>query len=84
MTQPTRQFERVRAVANDLLDDVVDRAISICEIPSPTGSEVERGRLVAALLADLGYQPDTDHVGNVYARRGNRGGNVVMLAAHLD
>lgn len=84
MTPSQRQLERVRATASELLDSVVDRAISICEVPAPTGAERERAAFVASLLGDLGYAPETDDTGNVYARRGRRGGKAVMLAAHTD
>ena len=84
MTPSQRQLERVRATSADLLDTVADRAVSICEVPAPTGAEAERGAYVASLLTELGYTPETDDAGNVYARRGNRGSKVVMLAAHTD
>lgn len=84
MTPTQRQSQRVRATASELLDSVAERAIAICEIPAPTGAERTRAEYVAALLSGIGYAPDIDAVGNVYARRGDRGGKAVMLAAHTD
>ena len=84
MTPSQRQLERVRATASELLDQVTERTIAICQVPAPTGAEAERASYVSSLLTGLGYAPETDDAGNVYARRGNRGGKVVMLAAHTD
>ncbi|HYI15638.1 MAG TPA: M20/M25/M40 family metallo-hydrolase [Thermomicrobiales bacterium] len=84
MTPSQRQLERVRATATELLDAVAERAKAICDVPAPTGAEAERATYVASLLTELGYTPETDDTGNVYARRGSKGGKVVMLAAHTD
>jgi tripeptide aminopeptidase len=84
LSQSQRHVERVRSAASDVLDLVVQRTIDICEVPAPTGSEHNRAAFVARLLAAQGYAPETDDIGNVYARRGNRGGKLVMLAAHTD
>jgi tripeptide aminopeptidase len=84
LTPSQRQLERVRTTASDVLSQVAERAISIAEVPAPTGAERERAIHVASLLNALGYPTETDDVGNVYARRGTRGGKVVMLAAHTD
>ncbi|MEX2315049.1 MAG: M20/M25/M40 family metallo-hydrolase [Thermomicrobiales bacterium] len=84
MTPNQRQFERLRVAATGLLDSVAERAIAICEVPAPTGAEGARANFIASLLSGLGYSPERDDVGNVYARRGSRGGMAVMLAAHTD
>ncbi len=84
MTPTQRQLQRVRSAADQLLDEVVERSVAICEVPAPTGAEQERSLFVASLLARIGYVADVDDIGNVYARRGSRGGKAVMLAAHTD
>jgi len=74
----------VRATASDVLERVIERTIHISEIPAPTGAEHRRATAVAELLETSGYATDMDELGNVYARRGKRGGKVVLLAAHTD
>jgi acetylornithine deacetylase/succinyl-diaminopimelate desuccinylase-like protein len=74
----------VRATAFELLDGVAERAVSICQVPAPTGAEHERAAYVASLLSGLGYAPEQDDAGNVYARRGKGSGKVLLLAAHTD
>ena len=39
---------------------------------------------MAELLRRRGYEPELDEVGNVYARRGRRGGPLLLLACHTD
>lgn len=84
MIQPQLLLERVRAIAFELHMSVADRAIAICEVPAPTGAEQHRAAYVTTLLGECGYEAEIDDVGNVYARRGKRGGRAVMLAAHID
>ncbi|HET7036285.1 MAG TPA: M20/M25/M40 family metallo-hydrolase [Thermomicrobiaceae bacterium] len=77
-------LERIRAEAQARTAAVAALAARICEVPSPTGEESQRGAFVASLLAERGYQTETDDVGNVYTRRGRRGGPLLMLLAHID
>lgn len=84
MTPSQRQIERVRSAAAARRDWVIDLTRTICEIPAPTGAEHERARRVAALLTDSGYGTELTDIGNVYVRRGQRGGPALMLAAHID
>jgi acetylornithine deacetylase/succinyl-diaminopimelate desuccinylase-like protein len=84
LTPSQRQLERVRATAFELLDEVAERAVSICQVPAPTGAEHERATFVGSLLSKAGYTPEHDDAGNVYARRGSGAGKVLMLAAHTD
>jgi len=79
-----QQVEQVRAAAADRVAFVADLAMRICAVPAPSGLEAERARFVAQLLRDVGYAADVDEIGNVYARRGDRGGQLLMLAAHTD
>ncbi len=74
----------MRAAAADRVAFVADLAMRICAVPAPSGLEAERARFVAQLLRDVGYAADVDEIGNVYARRGDRGGQLLMLAAHTD
>lgn len=75
---------RLRAAANDRTEALVDLAVRIAAVPAPTGAEQERAKFVAELLRERGYATEMDEIHNVYARRGNRGGPVVMLLAHTD
>jgi tripeptide aminopeptidase len=78
MLQYLRDASHARAEATATL------AIRICEVPSPTGDEAERAAFIAALLRERGYVPEIDAISNVYVRRGNRGGKIVMVTAHTD
>lgn len=84
MSPSQRQLEHVRATAAKHVQVVADLALRICAVPAPTGQEIDRARFVAQLFSDVGYEAEIDEVGNVYARRGSRGGDVLMLAAHTD
>jgi len=65
---------------------VVEEAVLICEIPSPTGHEKRRAEFVAEKFRDTGWLVDIDEVGNVIAlpARETHGGRTIMVAAHLD
>lgn len=78
------ELGRLREAARARTEAVAELATRICEIPSPTGGERQRAEFVAARFRERGYQPEIDEVNNVYVRRGNRGGRVVMLLAHTD
>jgi acetylornithine deacetylase/succinyl-diaminopimelate desuccinylase-like protein len=78
------ELERLREAAMSKTEAAAELATRICEVPSPTGAERQRAEFVASLLRERGYEPEIDEVSNVYARRGNRGGPVVMLLAHID
>jgi acetylornithine deacetylase/succinyl-diaminopimelate desuccinylase-like protein len=56
----------------------------ICAVPSPTHAERQRAEFVAGIFRELGYEPEMDDVDNVYARRGDKGGKVVLVLAHTD
>jgi acetylornithine deacetylase/succinyl-diaminopimelate desuccinylase-like protein len=84
MSPSRRQVEDARAIAAKKAQGVADLAVRICQVPGPTGHEIDRARLVAQVFQDAGYRPEIDDIGNVYARRGSRGGRVLMLAAHTD
>lgn len=66
------------------VDSVADLAVQICEVPAPTGQEESRARFVSDLLTERGYETQRDDAGNVYARRGGKGGPALVLAAHID
>lgn len=77
-------LHRIRGAATARAEATAALAVRICEVPSPTGHEAERAALVAGLLRERGYAPETDAMGNVSTRRGGRGGPVVMVTAHTD
>ena len=64
---------------------VVEEAIRICEIPSPTFEEGERAKYVQRRFEGLGLKDVTiDAAGNVRGRRPGSGGPGLAMAAHLD
>ena len=65
---------------------VVEEAVRICEIPSPTFDEGERARYVRGRFEALGLKDVTiDAAGNVRGRRpGATAGPGLAMAAHLD
>jgi tripeptide aminopeptidase len=65
---------------------VVEEAIRVCEIPSPTFDEAERAAYVQGRFAELGLADVAiDHAGNVRGRRpGAGGGPGIAVGAHLD
>ena len=78
------QLNAIKEAAQANLESTVDMTMRICEVPSPTGLEHERARFVASLLEQRGYTPEIDDVSNVYARRGDRGGPILLVDAHTD
>jgi acetylornithine deacetylase/succinyl-diaminopimelate desuccinylase-like protein len=79
------ELDQVRSLAVAHVEAVVELTQRICAVPAPTGLEEQRGQLVASLLEERGYTPEIDEVGNVYARRGQKNKQpVLMLLAHLD
>lgn len=84
MPPSQRQVDQARAAAAGRVNFVADLAMRICAVPAPSGQELDRARFVAQLLEDVGYPAEIDEIGNVYARRGTRGGPLLMLAAHTD
>jgi tripeptide aminopeptidase len=65
---------------------VIEEAVRVCEIPSPTFDEAERAAYVKDRFAELGLADVTiDHAGNVRGRRPGAGaGPGVAVGAHLD
>lgn len=84
MKAQSRPYDALRAAARERVELVASLAAEICRVPAPTGSEQTRASAVAELLNRRGYQPQLDEVGNVYARRGKRGGRLLLLLCHLD
>ena len=68
------------------VDSIVDLAIEICRVPSPTGSESEKCRLIQGILRD--YEIDgvsEDDAGNVIvAYNPYDAAKYLVLAAHVD
>ena len=84
MSASIGMLDQIREVSKAKVDVICDLAVRICQVPSPTGMEEERAHFVGALLEGRGYSPEYDDVGNVYTRRGQRGGPVILVDAHLD
>ncbi|HET9015541.1 MAG TPA: M20/M25/M40 family metallo-hydrolase [Thermomicrobiaceae bacterium] len=78
------EMERVRAAARSRIEATAELTARICAVPAPGGLERERAEFVAGLLRERGYDPVIDEISNVYVRRGQRGGPVLMLLAHID
>jgi acetylornithine deacetylase/succinyl-diaminopimelate desuccinylase-like protein len=74
----------IRTMAAGAIEATGQLAATICRVPAPTGEEGERAALVASLLEERGYPAEVDAIGNVYVRRGHRGGPALMLLAHTD
>lgn len=67
------------------LHDVIDDAVTICEIPAPPFAESRRAAHVAGRMTALGLAPRTDVVGNVICELpGASSRGTVVLTAHLD
>ncbi|MGH2374927.1 MAG: M28 family peptidase [bacterium] len=66
--------------------DVIEDAVTICEVPAPPFAESRRAAHVAGRIAALRLgDPRTDAVGNVIRELpGAAHGRTVMLTAHLD
>lgn len=80
----------VFSAATDMLvathERFVDELIGLTEIPAPPFKESERGKAYRAMLEEAGLSDvSTDAIGNVTGlRRGNGGGRVIAISAHLD
>lgn len=84
LAHPTVQAARDRFTT--ARDEIVEQAITIQQIPAPTGFEGERAAWVCRQFQRLGLADvSRDAVGNVYGRRPGRVGRPsVAVAAHLD
>jgi len=80
--------ERVRAARQHIerADEVtLARQAALSAIPAPTGAEGARAARVAELFREAGlWEVGVDDVGNVTGWAGARGGEPVVLSAHLD
>ncbi|CAN5728504.1 M20/M25/M40 family metallo-hydrolase [soil metagenome] len=84
MALSTSLLKEIRAASAGRVDEVCDLTVQICNVAAPTDHEQERAEFVAGLLRQRGYEPEIDEVSNVYARRGNHGGPLLLIDAHLD
>ncbi|MGH2405542.1 MAG: M20/M25/M40 family metallo-hydrolase, partial [bacterium] len=68
------------------VSDVIDEAVTICEVPAPPFAESRRAAHVAGRMAALGLgAPRTDAIGNVICELpGAPERPTVALTAHLD
>jgi tripeptide aminopeptidase len=75
----------VSAQSTTLVDQVVDRTITLASIPAPTGEEAARAELITLWWRADGFdEVHDDAVGNVWARARAGVGPAIVLAAHLD
>src|SRR5579862_1376369 len=66
-------------------DAVTEEQIRITQIPAPPFHETACAAYLAKLFTDAGLVVSTDDLGNVIGERaGTNGGDVLMIAAHLD
>jgi tripeptide aminopeptidase len=84
--QSSAAWQAARAHLHATDARTVEEMCQVTAIPAPTGHESQRGRWVAARLAELGLEPRVDAVGNVVATSpaADPGAGEVLLAAHLD
>lgn len=70
----------------EFLATLVDEALGICRVPSPTFEEEDRARYVASRLKHWGLaQIEVDELHNVTARvPSDRNEPTIMLVAHID
>lgn len=73
------------ATSATLVEQVVDRTVTLASIPAPTGEEAARAELVSSWWRADGFEDvHRDVAGNVWARARSGTGAAVVLAAHLD
>ncbi len=85
MERPQQDWQSIRLAANAKKEAIAELTSRICQVPAPTGHEMERAQFVASLFRERGYAPEVDAIGNVYVQRsGEQKRPVVMLLAHLD
>lgn len=71
---------------SQLVDDVLDLAVRIQQIPAPTFSEVDRSNFIFDRFQKEKLQDvSQDDIGNVYARYpGTHAAHPIIVSAHLD
>ncbi len=82
----TPELQRGLEFLDQHLQDVIDEAIRICEVPAPPFQESRRAAFVADRMQALGLEPlRRDAEGDVICELPGAGGRpVVALTAHLD
>jgi acetylornithine deacetylase/succinyl-diaminopimelate desuccinylase-like protein len=78
--------ERVRTVADGLVETVIERTIRVTEVPAPTNNERQRAMLVRDMYEEAGFADvRIDDLANVTGRIPGRNRNATLLiAAHTD
>jgi acetylornithine deacetylase/succinyl-diaminopimelate desuccinylase-like protein len=75
----------MNAIDTTLVEQVVDRTITLASVPAPTGEEAARAQLVSMWWRADGFdEVHDDAAGNVWAQVRSGAGPAVVLAAHLD
>lgn len=88
LASPER-IEAVRSAAAAVTPDVLSLAARIAAVPSPTGAEAAKSRLVGELFAAEGLSSERDALGDVVTSIPGRvppmaGGKRLLIAAHID
>lgn len=80
------RLKRIRDVAEQRVDDTIERAVVIAGVAAPTNDEGERSRFVRELFAQSGCSDvRLDEIGDVVGRiPGRDRTKSLLLAAHLD
>lgn len=78
--------ERVRDVADELIEMVIERTIRITEVPAPTNNELKRATVVRDMFEKAGLSDiQIDELANVTGRiPGRNRDKTLLLAAHTD
>ena len=74
----------MKPVCREILNDVIEQACAVQQIPAPTFSEERRADYVEKQFVQIGLQPERDAVGNILARIPGGKKRPLILSAHLD
>jgi acetylornithine deacetylase/succinyl-diaminopimelate desuccinylase-like protein len=68
-----------------MIEKLIELAVEIQQIPSPTFGEMERGELIHRKFAELRLADiSKDDLGNIHARLPGKGGEPLVIVAHMD
>lgn len=70
-------------VRPELIDEILDRTVKLCAIPSPSGMTAQARDYLVREFESLGYEPVISRKGAVVVHLGGEGHHVSM-AAHVD
>jgi acetylornithine deacetylase/succinyl-diaminopimelate desuccinylase-like protein len=80
------RFNELRNYSDSLRDLFVEEVTTVCEIPAPSYSELDRAKYVEKRMSEYGFETNIDDQYNVIAfKKGNSKSKPrLMLAAHTD